>query len=182
MVLDPVGPYAGSVPPPAGQLSTGKESSAPGGQSYEGSHDGGGVAQSLDGGVGPLLEVVVVAGHVEGGEGGPAALHGPGQRAGRQRHAQPAVGGQRALDGVGQRGGAGAHGRRQRLRMLEARESRRGGDPGAEREVVRGGEGGGCESNGYTLPRRPDEQAQQRSLGERTRRHGAFGPVRSSQA
>lgn len=28
--------------------------------------------------------------------------------------------------------------------MLEARKSRSGGDPGAEREVVRGGEGGGC--------------------------------------
>lgn len=81
------------------------------GRSYEGSHDRGGVAQSLDGGVRPLLEVVVVAGHVEGGEGRPAALHGSGQRGGRQRHAQPAVGGQRALDGVGQRGGARAHGR-----------------------------------------------------------------------
>lgn len=67
------------------------------------------MAQSLDGGVGPLLEVVVVAGHVEGGEGRPTGLHAPGQGAGRQRHAQPAVGGQRTLDGVWQR-----------LRMLEA--------------------------------------------------------------
>lgn len=32
--------------------------------------------------------------------------------------------------------------------MLEARESRRGGDPGAKREVVGGGEGGGCEGGG----------------------------------
>lgn len=128
----------------AGQLPTSNESSAPAGESYEGSHDGGGVAQSLDGGVGPLLEVVVVAGHVEGGEGRPAALHGSGQRGGRQGHGQPAVGGQRALDGVGQGGRPGAHRRGQRLWMLEARESRSGGDPGAEREVVRGGEGGGC--------------------------------------
>lgn len=49
-------------------------------ESYEGGHDGGGVAESLDGRVRPLLEVVVVAGHVEGGEGRPAALHGSGQR------------------------------------------------------------------------------------------------------
>lgn len=34
-------------------------------ESYEGRHDGGGVAQALDGGVGPLLEVVVIARHVE---------------------------------------------------------------------------------------------------------------------
>lgn len=79
-------------------------------ESYKGGHDGGGVAQSLDGGVGPLLEVVVVAGHVEGWEGGSAALHGGGQGCGRQRHAQPAVWRQGALDGVGQRGRAGAHG------------------------------------------------------------------------
>ena len=85
--------------------------------------------QPLDGGVRPLLEVVVVAGHVEGREGGPAAL----QSAGGQGHAQPAVGGEGALDGVRQ--GAGAHGR-QRLWVLEARETRGGGDPGAQGEVV----------------------------------------------
>lgn len=76
------------------------------------------MAQALDGGVRALLEVVVVARHVEGGEGGPAALHGARQGRGRQGHPQPAVGRQRALDGVGQRGRAGAHGR-QGLRMLE---------------------------------------------------------------
>lgn len=102
-------------------------------ESYEGRHDGGGVAESLDGSIGPLLEVVVVAGHVEGREGRPAALHGSSQSGGRQRHAQPAVGGQGALDGVGQ--GAGAHGR-QGLWVLEAREARSGGDPGAQGEVV----------------------------------------------
>lgn len=91
-------------------------------ESYEGCHDRGGVAQSLDGGVGALLEVVVIAGHVEGREGRPTALHGPSQSGGRQRHAQPAVGGQRALDGVGQGGGAGTHGC-QGLRVLEAREA-----------------------------------------------------------
>lgn len=112
-------------------------------QSYERGHDRGGVAQSLDGGVGALLEVVVVAWHVEGGEGRPAALHGPGQGAGRQRHAQPAVGGQRPLDGVGEGGGGAAHGG-QGLGVLEAREAGGGGDPGAQREVIRGGEGGAC--------------------------------------
>lgn len=105
-------------------------------ESYKGRHDRGGVAESLNGGIGPLLEVVVVAGHVERREGRPAALHGSSQSGGRQRHAQPAVGGQGALDGVGQGGGAGAHGRRQGLRVLEAREARSGGDPGAEGEVV----------------------------------------------
>lgn len=79
-------------------------------ESYKRRHDGGGVAESLDGGIGPLLKVVVVAGHVEGREGWPAALHGSSQSGGRQRHAQPAVGRQGALDGVGQGGGAGAHG------------------------------------------------------------------------
>lgn len=79
-VLDSVDPYLVSFPRSAGQLSTSCESSAPAAESYEGSHDGGGVAQSLDGRVRPLLEVVVVAGHVEGGEGRPAALHGSGQR------------------------------------------------------------------------------------------------------
>lgn len=60
-------------------------------ESYKGGHDGGRVAESLDGGIGPLLEVVVVAGHVEGGERGAAALHGSGQSGGRQGHAQAAV-------------------------------------------------------------------------------------------
>lgn len=87
--------------------------------SYKGRHDCGGVAESLDGSIRPLLEVVVIAGHVEGREGWPTALHGSSQSGGRQRHAQPAVGRQRALDRVGQRGGAGAHGR-QRLWVLEA--------------------------------------------------------------
>lgn len=104
-------------------------------ESYKGRHDRGGVAESLDGGIGPLLEVVVVAGHVEGREGRPTALHGSSQSGGRQRHAQSAVGGQGALDGVGQGGGAGAHGR-QGLWVLEAREARSGGDPGAQGEVV----------------------------------------------
>lgn len=112
-------------------------------ESYKGRHDRGGVAQSLDGGVRPLLEVMVVARHVEGREGRPAALHGSSQSAGRQRHAQPAVGGQGALDGVRQGGRAGAHGR-QGLRVLEAREARSGGDPGAQGEVVGGGEGRAC--------------------------------------
>lgn len=112
-------------------------------ESYEGRHDRGGVAQALDGGVRALLEVVVVARHVEGGEGRPAALHAPGQGAGRQRHGQPAVGGQRALDGVRQGGRAGAHGR-QGLWVLEAREARGGGDPGAQGQVVGGGERRAC--------------------------------------
>lgn len=81
-VLDSVDPYLVSFPRSAGQLSTSCGSPAPAAESYEGGHDGGGVAQSLDGRVRPLLEVVVVAGHVEGGEGRPAALHGPGQRGG----------------------------------------------------------------------------------------------------
>lgn len=92
-------------------------------ESYKGGHNGGGVAQSLDGSVGALLEVVVVAGHVEGGEGGPAALHGARQGRVCQGHAQPAVRGQGALDGMGQGGGqggaAGAHGR-EGLGVLEA--------------------------------------------------------------
>lgn len=79
-VLDSVDAYLMSFPRSAGQLSTSYESSAPAAESYEGSHNGGGVAKSLDGRVRPLLEVVVVAGHVEGGEGRPAALHGSGQR------------------------------------------------------------------------------------------------------
>lgn len=108
-------------------------------ESYKRRHDRGGVAESLDGGIGPLLEVVVVAGHVEGREGRPAALHGSCQSGGGQRHAQSAVGRQGALDGVGQGGGARAHGR-QGLRVLEAREAGGGGDPGAQGEVVRGGE------------------------------------------
>ena len=56
-------------------------------ESYKGCHDRGRVAESLNGCVGPLLEVVVVAGHVEGGEGRPAALHGSSESGGRQRHA-----------------------------------------------------------------------------------------------
>lgn len=80
------------------------------------------MAQSLDGSVRPLLEVVVVAGHVEGGEGWPAALHGTSQSSGCQWHAQPAVGGQGALDGMGQGGGSGAH-CRQGLWVLEAGEA-----------------------------------------------------------
>lgn len=72
-------------------------------ESYEWRHDSGGVPQSLDGGVRALLEVVVVAWHVEGWEGGTAG----GQGGGRERgHGQAAVGGQRSLDGVRQgRGG-----------------------------------------------------------------------------
>lgn len=92
------------------------------------------MTQSLDGGVGPLLEVVVVPWHVEGGEGRPAALHGAGQGGGGERHAQSTVRGQRALDGVrertGQGGRAGSDGR-QRLRVLKPGKTRRGGDPGA---------------------------------------------------
>lgn len=109
------------------------------------------MAESLDGGVGPLLEVVVVARHVEGREGRPAGLHGARQGAGRQRHPQPAVGRQRALDGVGQGGRAGAHGGRQRLRVLEAGEAGGGGDPGAQGEVVGGGERRGCGGQTQTL-------------------------------
>lgn len=126
------------------KLSGGRSLSS---QSYKGGHDRGRVAQSLDGGVRPLLEVMVVAWHVEGGEGRPAALHGPRQRAGRQRHAQATVGGQGSLDGVGEGGGPGAHGG-QRLGVLEAREAGGGGDPGAQREVIRGGEGGACGQTG----------------------------------
>lgn len=109
-------------------------------ESYKGRHDSGGMAQSLDGGIGPLLEVVVVAGHMEGREGGSAALHGSSQGCGCQGHAQPAVRGQGALDGVGQRGSAGAHRCRQGLWVLKPRETRSGGDPGAQGEVVGGGE------------------------------------------
>lgn len=79
-VLDSVNPYLVSFPRSAGQLSTSYESSAPVAESYKGSHNGGGVTKSLDGRVRPLLEVVVVAGHVEGREGRPAALHGSSQR------------------------------------------------------------------------------------------------------
>lgn len=118
-------------------------------ESYEGRHDGGGVAESLDGGVGPLLEVVMVARHVEGREGGATALQGTG----RQWHAQPAVGRQRALNGVRQGRRGAPHGGRQRLRVLEAGEAGGGGgsgggcgDPGAEGEVVRGAEGRRCKA------------------------------------
>lgn len=45
-------------------------------KSYEGCHNCRGVAESLDGSVGTLLEVVVVAGHVEGRERRSTALHG----------------------------------------------------------------------------------------------------------
>lgn len=113
-------------------------------ESYERRHHGGGVAQSLDGSVGALLEVVVVPGHVEGGERGAAALHGAGDGRGGQRHAEAAVGRQRALDGV--RNGrcygrcAGAQSR-QGLWVLKSRETGRGRHPGAERQVVGCGEG-----------------------------------------
>lgn len=66
-------------------------------------------------------------------------MHTARQRGGRQGHAQPTVGGQGALDRVGQGGGAGAHGR-QGLGVLEAGEAGGGGHPGAQGEVVRGGE------------------------------------------
>lgn len=89
-------------------------------ESYKRCHDCGGVAKSLDGSIRPLLEVVVVSGHVEGREGRSAALHGSSQSSGGQRHAQSTVGGQGALDRVGQGGGAGAHGCRQGLWVLEA--------------------------------------------------------------
>lgn len=80
-------------------------------ESYKWCHHSGGMAESLDGSIGALLEVVVVAWHVEGGERGAAALHGSSQSGGCQRHAQSAVRGQGALDGVGQGSGAGTHGR-----------------------------------------------------------------------
>lgn len=93
MLLAPSGPRSDNAPPvldsvdpsfphSPGQLSTSYALSAPVAESYKGGHNGGGVAESLDGRVRPLLEVVVVAGHVEGGEGRPAALHGSGQRGG----------------------------------------------------------------------------------------------------
>lgn len=108
-------------------------------ESYERRHHGGGMAQSLDGGVGPLLEVVVVPGHVEGGERRAAPLHGAGEGRGRQRHPQAAVGRQRALDGVGDGCGygrcAGAE-RSQGLWVLKARETGGGRHPGAERQII----------------------------------------------
>lgn len=120
-----------------------------GAESYEGRHDGGGVAESLDGGVGPLLEVVVVAWHVKGWEGRAAALQGTR----RQRHAQPAIGWQRALNWVWQGRRGSPHGGRQRLRVLEAGKAGGGssggsgcGDPGAEGEVVRSAEGRRCKA------------------------------------
>lgn len=45
-------------------------------ESYKRCHDCGGVAESLNGSIGPLLEVMMVAGHVKGREGRTAALHG----------------------------------------------------------------------------------------------------------
>lgn len=108
-------------------------------ESYKRGHDCGRVPQSLDGGVGPLLEVVVVARHVEGGEGGSAGLHGACEGGRSEGHPQTTVGGEGALDGVRERTGqgrrAGADGR-QRLRVLKARETRCGGHPRAEGEVV----------------------------------------------
>lgn len=101
-------------------------------ESYEWRHDSGGVPQSLDGGVRALLEVVVVTGHMEGWEGGPARGQGGGCE---RRHGQAAVGGQRSLDGVRQ-----GRGSRQGLRVLEAGETRGGGDPGAEGQVIGGSE------------------------------------------
>lgn len=113
-------------------------------ESYERRHHGGGVAQSLDGRVGALLEVVVVPGHVEGGEGGATPLHGAGEGRGGQRHPQAAIWRQRALDRV--RNGccygrcAGAQSS-QGLWVLKSRETGRRGHPGAERQVVGCGKG-----------------------------------------
>lgn len=120
-------------------------------ESYERRHDRGGVAQSLDGGVGPLLEVVVVPRHVEGREGGAAALHGAGDGGRRQGHPEPAVRRQGALDGV--RDG-GRYGRRagakggQGLWVLKSREAGGRRDPGAERQVIGRGEGGPWKAKG----------------------------------
>lgn len=97
------------------------------------------MAQSLEGSVGPLLEVVVVARHVEGREGGAAALHGAGDGRRGQGHPEPAVRRQRALDGVrnGGRYGccAGAQGS-QGLWVLKSRKAGGRRDPGAERQVI----------------------------------------------
>lgn len=73
-------------------------------ESYKRGHDRGGMPQSLDGGIGPLLKIVMVSRHVEGGETGAAARHAAEGRGG-EGHAQPSVRGQGALDGVGQRAG-----------------------------------------------------------------------------
>lgn len=75
-------------------------------ESYEWRHDSRGVTESLDGGIGPLLEVVVVARHVEGWEGWATALQGTRC----QWHAQSAVGRQRALNGVWQGRRGAPHG------------------------------------------------------------------------
>lgn len=109
------------------------------GESYKWCHHSWGMAQSLDSSVGPLLKVVMVPGHVEGGERRATPLHGAGNGWRGQRHPKSAVWRQRTLDGVrnGGRYGrcAGTKGS-QRLWVLKAGKTGWRWYPGAERQII----------------------------------------------
>ena len=109
-------------------------------ESYKWCHHRGGMAQSLDSSIRPLLKVVMIPGHVEGGECWAAPLHGAGNGRRGQRHPKSAVRWQRALYRVrnGCRYGccAGAESS-EGLGMLKSRKSGRRRDPGAEGQIIR---------------------------------------------